>query len=212
VKLSFVFLFLFLFFQAQTLWAHPVSFKSSKGVMGYHSSNISHNQLNYSVSHRLAFGAHHIRRPEVKGAHASFLSANFLLKRWNGKGLQANIYSILGVGESRLSDEARSSGLGLLQFDIENREYYFLAKYLQILNEEAVDLSQSVVRFGVAPYVADYEDIHSWLILEWQTLNFNERGTVHDVTPFLRVFYRNLLFEVGYSFDGRSKFNYISHF
>lgn len=205
-------LFVFFFFQATNAWAHPVSFEGSKGVMGYHSSIISHNQLNYSFTHRLAAGVHHIRRPELDGAYGSFASLNFLLKRWNGRGSQANIYAMVGAGQSDLSEKSEASGLGLVQFDMENREYYFLAKHLQVVNEEQVDLKQSIVRVGVAPYVADYEDIHSWLILEWQTLNFNETGTVHDLTPFLRIFYRNLLFEIGQSFDGISKFNYIAHF
>jgi len=204
--------FLLIVFQTTVLWAHPVSFEGSKGVMGYHSSIISHNQLNYSFSHRLAAGVHHIRRPEVENASASFVSLNFLLKRWNNKSSQANIYAVLGLGQSDLNGESEASGLGLIQFDIENREYYFLAKYLQIQNEEQVDLKQSIVRVGLAPYVADYEGIHSWLILEWQTLNFNEAGTRHDVTPFLRIFYKNLLFEIGQNFDGVSKFNYIVHF
>lgn len=193
-------------------FSHPVSFKGSKGLMGYQSPFVSHNQLNYSFKHWFAAGIHHIQRPNMNSRSATFASANFLLKRWNGKGLQANIYSVIGAGHSELGPDARTSGFGLVQFDIENRDYYFLVKHQLVANSERTDFSQSVVRLGISPYVESYDGIHSWLILEWQSSNFFDGEDLTDLTPFLRIFYKNLLFEIGQSFDGITKFNYITHF
>ena len=192
--------------------AHPVSFTGAKGIMGFHSPIISHNQLNYSFRHWFALGVHYVKRPSLDQRDGVFVTANFLLKRWNGAGSQANLYTNLGLGQGRLSDESQPSAFGLVQFDIENRGYYFLAKHLRIQTEDRVDLDQSVVRLGIAPYVVDYEGLHSWLILETQNLKFNDGESILDMTPFLRVFYKNLLFEIGQSFDGVTKFNYIAHF
>jgi len=196
----------------QQALAHPVSYAKSKGLMGYHSPMISHNQINYSFKYWFAAGVHHIRRPNIKNRHATFASTNFLLKRWNGSGLQANLYSVFGAGVSELGPTSEPSGLGLIQFDIEDRRLYFLAKHSAVVNEERSDMQQTVVRFGFAPYVVGYEGIHSWLILEWQNTDFTDGKDISDMTPFLRVFYKNLLFEVGQSFDGLTKFNYITHF
>lgn len=193
-------------------FAHPVSYKGSTGLMGYQSPIVAHNQLNYSFKHWFALGLHHIRRPGQNNRTANFASANFLLKRWNGEGLQANLYAVLGAGNSDLGESSETSGLGLLQFDIEDRNYYFLAKHLQVANEKGKDLQQSVVRLGISPYVEKFSGIHSWLILEWQNAQFSGGAEVTDLTPYLRVFYRNLLFEIGQSFDGVTKFNYITHF
>lgn len=194
------------------LLAHPVSFKSSTGIMSYQSPIISHSQLNYSFEYWFAGGIHHIRRPNMSDRSATLASANLLLKRWNGDSLQANIYLSLGAGHSELGPQPITAGLGALQFDIEDRDYYFLAKHTLIGDTKRFELSQSVLRIGLSPYVEDYDGIHSWLIVEWQSTNFYDGRDLVDVTPFLRVFYKNLLFEVGQSFDGITKFNYIAHF
>lgn len=192
--------------------AHPVSYKGSTGLMGFHSPKLVHNQLNYSFKHWFAAGIHHYRRPGLENRNATFASTNFLLKRWNGENLQANIYSVFGIGNSHLGPTDETSGLGLLQFDIEDRDYYFLAKHIQIFNNERVDLEQSILRVGITPYVDEFDGLHSWLILEWQNTNFYDGKSISDMTPFLRVFYRNLLFEIGQSFNGVTQFNYITHF
>ena len=194
-------------------WAHPVSFKGSLGIMGSQSELLSHNQINYSATHRFAFGAHYLRRPNREtDREAGFFTTNFLLKRWNGSSYQGNIYALQGLGGSDYSGRGRLSGVSGLQFDIEDRELYFLAKHLESYNGEGSDFRQSIVRAGVAPYVADFEGIHSWLILQWQQNQFVDEDPVRDVTPFIRVFYNNLLFELGQSLDGVTRFNYITHF
>ena len=82
-----------------SLWAHPVAFQNSLGIMGQHSGSLSHNQLNYSYRYWWAFGIHHFKRTDVLGGpKATVASTNFLLKRWNGEALQANIYGVLGAG------------------------------------------------------------------------------------------------------------------
>lgn len=195
-----------------SLHAHPVSYQGSKGIMGYHSPIVSHNQINYSFKHWFAAGVHHIRRPTLDNKYGNFASTNFLLKRWNGERLQANIYANIGLGHSKLGDTSKAAGLGLIQFDIEDRDYYFLAKHLQIYNDNRSDFAQTIVRAGISPYVVNYNGIHSWLILELQNADFNGSRDVTDLTPFIRIFYKNFLFEIGQSFDGISKFNYIAHF
>ncbi|MEO0334821.1 MAG: hypothetical protein AAF202_00390, partial [Pseudomonadota bacterium] len=47
-------------------------------------------------------------------------------------------------GESHLGPNSEASGLGLVQFDIENRDYYFLAKSLVVGNSDRADLNQAV--------------------------------------------------------------------
>ena len=195
------------------VYAHPVSFEGSKGIMGYHSPLLSHVQLNYSFKHWFALGVHYYEVPNQQmDLSAGFVSANFLIKRWNGASYQANLYGVIGAGSSRLGTNSQEALLSKLQFDIEDREYYFLASYGQINTEKMIDLKDGLVRFGVAPYVANYNDIHSWIILEWRSMELVEGGFVDDVTPFLRVFYKNLLFEIGQSFNGLTRFNYIVHF
>lgn len=197
---------------APLAWSHPVSFKDSIGIMGSHAPMMSHNQINYSFKHWFATGVHHIRSMDVQNRSATFASGNFLLKRWNGESFQANLYANIGIGESNLSGKSDAAGFGLLQFDIEDRKYYFLAKHLGLVTDRQTDFYQTVVRAGIAPYEDPFDGLHSWIILEWQEFNIRNVREMSDLTPFLRVFYRNLLFEIGQSFNGVTRFNYIVHF
>ena len=193
--------------------AHPVSFKDSKGIMGYHSPTLSHNQISYSYQYWGAVGAHHYQRPDLSSDKtATLLSANFLVKRWNESNLQANIYANLGGGHSELTGSSETVGYALVQFDIEDRDYYFLTKHYQIFDGDVTHIKQTAVRAGLTPYVDSYNGFHSWFIMEYQHTELIERERFEDLTPFLRLFYRNLLFEIGQSFDGTTKFNYIMHF
>lgn len=193
--------------------AHPVSFEGSKGIMGYHSPLLTHAQFNYSFRHWFAVGLHHFDVPNTNANQfANFLSANFLLHRWNGAGFQANIYTVLGAGHSKLNQESIGAGLAKLQFDIEDRDYYFLTYYSQVQSESRTELRDFTVRAGLSPYVGKFDDIHSWLILEYRSQEILDNGAFEDVTPFLRLFYKNLLFEIGQSFNGLTRFNYIVHF
>ena len=191
--------------------AHPVAFQNSIGIMGHHTPTLTHHQINYSFKYWLASGIHYIRRTD-SAQQAAFASTNVLLKRWNGQALQANIYALMGVGTHDFLGGHRMAGLSALQFDIEDRKYYFLSKHLEAFDQDQSQIRQSILRAGLAPYQGDFDDIHSWIILEWQRREIGSDVPVRDVTAFLRIFYNNLLFEVGQSFDGATKFNYISHF
>lgn len=193
--------------------AHPVSFKGSKGVMGSHSPHLTHNQINYSFQYWWALGAHQYTRPDKKhDKSATIASSNFLIKRWNAEAFQANLYVNLGVGHSEFTGESKTAGYGLIQFDIEDRDYYFLAKHSQLITDKVTDLRQATVRMGITPYVDGYDGFHSWMILEYSSMEFLQAEKREDLTPLLRFFYRNMLFEIGQSFNGSTQFNYIAHF
>ena len=99
-----------------------------------------------------------------------------------------------------------------LQFDIEDRKLYFLAKADRIIADNQEDYRALNIRLGIAPYVEGFTGIHSWLILDWTESKVIGENHQTELTPTLRVFYRNLLFEIGQSFSGKTVFNYISHF
>jgi hypothetical protein len=192
--------------------AHPTSFEGSTGVMGHFSNELSEFQLNYSFKHWFAVESTVLSIPEMPENQALILSANILAYRWNTDQLQGNLYGSLGVGSSDLSGDRQNIGNAMLQFDIEDRKYYFLTKHQQVFGQEGVDLRLSLARLGFAPYVGKFDEIHTWLIMEWSKMAMRESGFQEDLTPFLRVFYKNILFEIGQSFKGNSNFNFITHF
>src|SRR5690606_14285081 len=98
-----------------------------------------------------------------------------------------NVYGVLGAGQSELSGTPEASGFSLVQFDIEDRKYYFLAKYADLYNENKSDLRQATLRAGIAPYIEKYDGIHSWFILEWHQFRFSSSDSSEDLTPLLRI-------------------------
>jgi hypothetical protein len=191
-------------------FAHPVAFRDSVGIMGSHSREQSDMELNYSVRHWWALHAHSMRFHANTSEQDVWVGgANFLLHRWNTDSFQANLYLLTGVGESRLSGKRRGIVDGGLLADIENRQYYFSSYYSQLRHQGEIELQQYKIRAGMAPYIGDFKDLHTWFILEAYKKTYGD--TKVQLTPFLRFFYRNVLWEVGSSLKGDLTFNYIIH-
>ncbi|NRA66161.1 MAG: hypothetical protein HRU19_16860 [Pseudobacteriovorax sp.] len=193
--------------------AHPTSFKGSTGLMSQTTSKRDHYQVNYSHEYYLATGAHLYQDREGDDMRrAGFLSSNFLLFRENSQRFQANLYGIIGAGSSELSGEKETAGLYRIQADIEDRKYYFLINQTGISTKKQRELDQRTIRLGTAPYVGNFEDLHMWLIAEWQESRRFASKPRTEFTPILRLFYQNVLLEIGRSVSGDMKFNTIIHF
>ena len=65
------------------------------------------------------------------------------------------------------------------------------------------------MRAGLAPYVAGSGDFHSWLILQYE--NNSAMRERDSLTPLFRGFYKNVLFEAGYSFNNEFNFTLMIH-
>ena len=65
-------------------------------------------------------------------------------------------------------------------------------------------------RLGVAPYVGDYGDLHTWLML--QVDHHPKQSDNITFTPMVRLFKSETLVEAGLSDDGDVLFNWILRF
>ena len=65
-------------------------------------------------------------------------------------------------------------------------------------------------RVGFAPYLGNYEDINTWLMLQVDNHPAKPDNTV--ITPLLRFFYKTTLVEAGYSSNEKLLFNWILQF
>jgi len=62
------------------------------------------------------------------------------------------------------------------------------------------------VKVGVAPYTANYDELNTWLMVQFE----HYPNTNHEfvVTPLIRLFKDNYLGEIGYSSDHKILFNW----
>lgn len=192
-------------------FAHPVAYQGATAVQFFSEQTMREGQIYYSFRPYAAGGARHLElslpNRESKLDLGGF---NFLLKRWNEVDSQANIYASAAYGSESVRAGTRSgTALFDLDLDWESRKYYtaLLARTTQF--SDAGPLHYYSARAGIAPYLAEYGEIQSWLILE--ASKTVEAGGDVEITPLVRVFYKNFLFEVGRSFSNDFKFNFMVH-
>ncbi len=194
-----------------TASAHPVSFKGAYGIMPEYMNGRYELEANYSFDRNKAVGISGIWA-ETEAGNISMIipKFNYLAFRDNNRDSQANIYLSLGMGGANSGSDTDLVGLASIQGDYETRRIYTLAHLETIQSSGESELNHFRYRLGFAPYIAGYEGIHSWLIgqIDYSPQMEDE----WTVTPVVRVFYDNYLFEAGVSLKGDPFLAFISHF
>lgn len=195
------------------LYAHPVSYAGSFAVMGQNSKEESELVLNYSFTSRFSTMAHYMRMDTKEGERNFYMAhANVLLKRWNELKSQGNLYFSLGHGVEDIETSYKNTSSLSLEADWESRKYYVSFKESAYLSHS--DSSRNIyltkLRAGIAPYLADFNELNSWFIVELSTSNKSRED--FSITPLIRLFYKNVLLELGANHKGDAQFNYMVHF
>ncbi|MFK7886603.1 MAG: hypothetical protein AB8G16_07010 [Gammaproteobacteria bacterium] len=128
------------------------------------------------------------------------LQYNRLAKRWNGPQSQANLYGKISVGEAKpFGDEsAKLSGFVEIAADWETRRWFteYRLRATEMANNRRV---QHIARVGMAPYLGDYGDLHTWFMV--QVENHPRRDRPIATTPHIRLFKGVQMVEIGYTVE-----------
>ena len=191
--------------------AHPVAFQGALGVMVWNQPFLTDDWITYSFRSDAAIAARLMRFDTPQG-RSQFYAPQFdyLVKRWNETESQANIYVYGSYGAIRFQDQTSGAGLGGLEADVESRKYFGSLKFEKMWTHLGPDFYHAEARLGVAPYEAEFNEIASWLMLQYQ-YNPTLLKKV-SVTPLVRLFYKSLLLETGVSTDGDWMINFMFHF
>tara|TARA_B110000438_G_C15565608_1_gene543087 strand:- start:179 stop:751 length:573 start_codon:yes stop_codon:yes gene_type:complete len=126
-----------------------------------------------------------------KVSNEYFPSARFtyLLNRKNTDTSQRNLYVKTGVGLTNSNNHFYA-----LTGDWETRRLFvgFSAKKTAGVG---YDLFEQSVKIGLAPYLGDYGDLHTWLMIETNKNDLDDKRTTY---PVLRLFKSGALVEVAY--------------
>ncbi len=131
---------------------------------------------------------------------------NTLIHRWNLPDGQANIFNSTGAGIADGDGKTRGAAWSSMMADYETRRVY--SSY-EVRGMFADDINASVwqrARVGVAPYLANYDDIATWFMV--QVDDHPSKTDTYVVTPLVRLFYQSSLVEVGYSSNHRLMLNW----
>jgi hypothetical protein len=142
--------------------------------------------------------------------HYNGLQCNFLAKRWNMPDAQANIYVLNSAGvaasDYRELDSkwapAFTSGMAA---DWENRRYFVSYENRYVYADEVQNFFSQKGRLGIAPYVAEFNNVHTWLMVE--VGHSTAKSDEVSVTPLERVFKGPYMAEVGWNIQGNIMVN-----
>ena len=120
-----------------------------------------------------------------------------------------HVYFIGGGGTYEFDRVTRTTALGGVEADWESRKYYVSSKLTGLWPNGDDNTYVQTYRAGIAAYPSEFDEISAWLILDVQHINRRERELT--VTPVMRLFYRNVLTEIGASFTGDFMLNFMIH-
>ena len=192
----------------QLVNARPVSYPGGWTLMSKNDDVRNFIHIHYSPTVRTSLGyKYEDWRDQEFTLNA--LQINNLLKRWNQKDSQANLYakSGLGVANPDSSGSSEIAGFTGVSADWEDRRYFISYENRFTQTESFANFYQQSIRAGLAPYQGDYGDLHTWLMIELR--HRPESADSLTVTPLLRLFKQEHLFETGVSDRGDVMFNYI---
>ena len=179
--------------------------------MQLHNADNTSLHIHYSPTARHSLGLRmvHLRRNDFRGAVAQ---ANFLIRRINKIGSQANFYIKLGAGGGRYEDRYFPAVFGGAAVDWETRRLFARYESRGWTLGDAGKFFTHSARAGIAPYVAEYGALHTWLMVDaTQRFEGGEDKDI-DITPVVRFFKGKSLVEVGYSFSEKLTLNFIRRF
>ncbi len=191
--------------------ARPVSYPGGITAMTMNNGEANTFHLHYSPTAKTSLGYkfEYWRDKELK---INAFQMNNLLKRWNKKDSQANLYLKSGIGLAHSDDgkyNGDNSAVGYtgIAADWEDRRYFVSYENRYTEAGKLDDFYMQSARVGWAPYEGDYGDLHTWLMLEVSHLPENKDN--FEITPMVRLFKDVHLLEAGMNTKGEILFNYV---
>ncbi len=196
-------------------FARPVSYPGGWTAMQMNdgASNSVHIHYSPTAQYSIGYKGEYFRENQWQLQAAQL---NYLVKRWNKPQSQANFYIKSAIGaavsnKGRFDNHWQEAGFTGFAADWETRRFYTSYENRLVYAGNIDKFFSQKARVGIAPYIGDYGDIHSWIMME---LNHDpeSRGDKITATPLLRIFKDVYLFELGYSFDHKILFNAVVRF
>lgn len=193
----------------QTAQARPITYPGGWSLMTMNDADMNTLHLFYSPAANYSVGLNHeyMRGPE---AHMDAAQFNYLIKRWNNPDSQANAYFNAGAGVAYGSGETDPAAYTGFSIDWEDRRWFTKYENRFLWADDTDKFAKHAARIGVTPYIGDYGDIHTWLMLQ-ADYDAGEDDSF-SVTPLIRLFKGTNLLEAGYNLDGGLLLNFMHTF
>lgn len=190
--------------------AKPLSYVGGTMVMQENDETGNTLALDYTFNPRFALGLYAKRDIGERHLYTIGPQLNTLIKRWNLPAGQGNIFSMTGAGMTRQGSRSQPAAWVALLADYETRRV-FLSYEPRLMYSGDIETSfWQRAQVGFAPYLADYEQLSTWLLLRFDHHPAKEGHFV--VTPMMRFFYKTIWLEAGYSSNNQLMLNWSKQF
>ena len=176
----------FLFVIVEYVEARPISYSGGHTLMHFNDNMKESIYYHYSPTYRYSFGIESLN-DKVFDISSTYLRFTYLLNRKNTKNSQRNLYF-----QSGLANKDNNNFFGI-HGDWETRRYFIGFDYKEVKN--IIDYSDKHIQLGVAPYLGEYGDLHTWLMVKTKKNSLNNKQITYPVVKFFKG---NVLLELGY--------------
>jgi len=195
--------------------AGPMGFQDSWMTMGDIGPNWRETFFNYAVTSGDAFGVSQTyMRADDNSVSRNLTEVTYtkLLRRWNQRHAQTNLWFIGGIGDMRKHDretDTHDNRLAVspgMQVDYETTKLYFSAMH-RLYRASDINHDYSALRAGFSFFEADYDQTQPWFLVEARYMN-DLSGRV-EMTPMLRLINRNFFVEAGANNCSQPRINFM---
>jgi len=196
-------------------YAGAMGFKNSWMTMGDFSPNWQEIFVNYAFTAQDALGVSHTYMrsdDKSKTRNLNEITYTRLLKRWNMKNAQANLWLVSGIGNIAITHQGSTQTINKLaispsiQFDYETTRLYFAASY-RLYRAKDINHDFSSLKAGFSLYETEYDQTQPWIIIEARRMHDLSDKT--EITPMLRLINKNYFIEAGINNSHQARFNFM---
>lgn len=185
-------------------WTAMINNDSKKNSIYIHYSPT----VNYSIGYKLEYW-----RDTDYTINATQL--NNLLRRWNQNRSQGNLYLKSGIGVAHCNHASCAEKAAFVFYtgiaaDWETQRYFTSYENRYTNAEGIAKAYMESARIGIAPYIGEYGDLHTWVMLQLDHTPNNQDKWM--LTPLLRFFKGTNLAEIGVDLRGKLLFNFVKRF
>ncbi|MEY2489826.1 MAG: hypothetical protein QOC70_1768 [Verrucomicrobiota bacterium] len=190
--------------------AKPLSYVGGTMVMQENDETGNTLSVDYTFDPHFALGLYAKRDIGGKEFYTIGPQLNTLIKRWNLPDGQGNIFSMTGVGTARRGSNSQPAAWVALLADYETRRVFFSYEPRLMYAGEIETSFWHRAHAGFAPYLANYEQLNTWLLLRVD--HHPAKNDHFVVTPMVRFFYKTIWLEAGYSSNNHVMVNWTVQF
>ena len=204
-----------LFFLTTSAFSRPVSYVGGVTSITKHDAKETSSLIHYTIDAKTSVGLRNAFRDELRTTIHT-LEVNRILHRDNGEDHQANFYlrGGFGIADIYQHDAPRNSVpityVGV-STDWENRKFFASYENKFEHNPHQGSTFDQSARVGFAPYVAEFGELHTWLMLEVNHHPDDPDGAL-TYRPLVRFFKGRHLLELGMNDRKEAMANWIARF